>query len=144
VAEKHLIEADPEEFLALGTDDSFPSSSSMYEVRITEELREVLYLDEAKLVVVDHPSGTLICPTSKLRAAKPFPAHELWTVRPIATPRDAVRSDGLNVTDALAHTDGQMVSPVHLREPQLRGLAEPFSVQWILVNCRLIALWSWC
>jgi hypothetical protein len=32
------------------------------------------------------------------------------------------------VTEKLAHTDNQMVSPVHLRVPQLRGLAEPYSV----------------
>jgi hypothetical protein len=32
------------------------------------------------------------------------------------------------VTEALSKTDGQVVSPVRLREPQLRGLADPFSV----------------
>jgi hypothetical protein len=39
-----------------------------------------------------------------------------------------VRSDGLDVTDVLKATDGQRVSPIRLREPQLRGLAEPFSI----------------
>jgi hypothetical protein len=49
-------------------------------------------------------------------------------LRASSTLKQATRSDGLDVTKTLAHTDGNRVSPVHLREPQLRGLAEPFSV----------------
>jgi tetratricopeptide (TPR) repeat protein len=128
VSKTHYIEADPEEFLALGNERQFPPKENAYEIRLTEELREVLYLDEASLVVVDHPAGTLVCPTSKLHPGKPFPPHELWTLQPLATLKQATRSDGLDVTAALAETDQQMVSPVRLREPQLRGLAEPFSV----------------
>ncbi len=128
VSKTRYVESDPEEFLALGGEQQFPAKDGAYEVRITEELREVLYLDETKLVVVDHPAGTLVCPTSKMHPGKPFPPHELWTLRPVAALKQAIRSDGLDVTEALAKTDGRMVSPVQLREPQLRGLAEPFSV----------------
>jgi Flp pilus assembly protein TadD len=128
LSKSRFLEADPEEFLALGNEQQFAPKDGSYEVRITEELREVLYLDEARLVVVDHPDGTLICPTSKLHPGGPFPPHELWTLRPVALLKQAVRSDGLDVTEVLSHSDGRMVSPVRLREPQLRGLAEPFSV----------------
>ena len=128
VAKSHYIEADPEEFLALGGEEKFQPRDGSYEIRLTEELREVLYLDEASLVAVDHPAGTLVLPTSKLHPGKPFPPHELWTLRPFAELKKAIRSDGLDVTAALAKTDQQMVSPVKLREAQLRGLAEPFSV----------------
>src|SRR5207237_8573833 len=94
----HYIEADPEEFLALGNETVFPPRNGAYEIRITEELREVLYLDQAKLVAVDHPTGTIVQPTSKLHPRKPFTAHELWTLRPLAALKHAVRNDGLNVT----------------------------------------------
>ncbi len=124
----HFIEADPEELLALGAEPQFPPRDGAYQVRITEELREVLYLDEASLVVVDHPAGTMVCPTSKMLPGKPFPPHELWTLRPLAALKEAVRSDGLDVTESLAKADRRMVSPTRLREPQLRGLAEPYSV----------------
>jgi tetratricopeptide (TPR) repeat protein len=127
-AKGRYIEADPEEFLALGNDLTFPPRDGNYEVRITEELREVLYLDQARLVVLDHPVGTVVHPTSKLRPRKPFPKHELWTLRPLATVARAIRSDGLDVSEALARADNVMVSPVAIREPQLRGLAESFSV----------------
>jgi tetratricopeptide (TPR) repeat protein len=128
VGKSRYSEADPEEFLALGGEPQFLPRDGAYEVRITEELREVLYLDEARLVAVDHPAGTLVYPTSKLRPGRPFPPHELWTLRPVAALKQATRSDGLDVTETLARADGQMVAPVRLCEPQLRGLAEPFSV----------------
>lgn len=128
VSKTRYIEADPEELLALGGEDNFQPRDGSYEIRLTEELREVLYLDEASLVVVDHPADTVVLPTSKLHPGKPFPPHELWTLRRVAGLNKATRSDDLDVTAALTKTDRQMVSPVRLREAQLRGLAEPYSV----------------
>ncbi|HYG35602.1 MAG TPA: FG-GAP-like repeat-containing protein [Clostridia bacterium] len=128
VSETRYVEADPEEFLALGNESQFQLKDGKYELRITEELREVLYLDHAKLVVVDHPEGTVVHPTSKMLPGRPFPPHELWTLRPVASVQKATRSDGLDITAALVANDCQMVSPVRLREPQLRGLVEPYSV----------------
>ena len=128
VREGHYVEADPEEFLELGDETQFPSRNGQYELRITEELREVLYLDFAELVAVDHPVGTVVHPTSKMHPGGPFPPHELWTLSPVSQIKQATRSDGLDVTAALACADRNMVGPVRLREPQLRGLAEPFSV----------------
>lgn len=128
VSKTRYSDADPEEYLVLGNDQKFLPRNGCYELRITDELRELLYLDEAKLVVVNHPVGTLVYPAGKLVPGRPFPPHELWTVRPLASLKHATRSDGLDVTKALSETDGEMVSPVHLREPQLRGFAEPFSV----------------
>src|SRR6185437_2316352 len=40
----------------------------------------------------------------------------------------AIRSDGADMSAALQESDLQMASPVHLRPPELRGLAEPWSV----------------
>jgi hypothetical protein len=128
VSETHYVEADPEEFLELGNDREFPAKAGKYELRITEELREVLYLDHVQLIAVDHPYGTAVHPTSKMVPGRPFPPHELWTLRPSLALKHATRSDGLDITAALATNDGERVSPIRLREPQLRGLAEPFSI----------------
>jgi tetratricopeptide (TPR) repeat protein len=128
VSESRSVEEDPEEFLSLGNERQFPPRNHEYEVRLTEELREVLYLDQAKLVVVDHPAGTIAAPTSKMLPGRPFPPHEVWTLRPRSALKRATRSDGLDATELLAAKDGRLVGPVRLREPQLRGLAEPFSI----------------
>ena len=128
VSQSRFVEEDPEEYLSLGNDRQFPPRDHEYEVRITEELREVLYLDHAKLVVVDHPAGTIVAPTSKMLPGRPFLPHEVWTLRPRSALKHAIRSDGLDVTELLAANDARLAGPVRLREPQLRGLAEPFSL----------------
>src|SRR6185503_5001603 len=50
-----FIDADAAEFVWLRDEAAFPPRGDRHVVQVTEELREVLYLDEAKLVVVDHP-----------------------------------------------------------------------------------------
>lgn len=126
--ERMVVSADPEELLALGDTTTFPPRDGFFELRITEELREILYLDEAHLIAIDHPQGTVVHPTSKMLPGPPFPVHELWTLNPLAVPRQAVRSDGLDVTAHLAAIDQQMAAPVQVRRAQVRGLAEPYSI----------------
>ncbi|MCX6905830.1 MAG: FG-GAP-like repeat-containing protein, partial [Verrucomicrobia bacterium] len=125
VAEGRYVEADAEEIAWIGNESLCQPRQGQYLLQITEELREVLYLDEARLLVADHPANTEVHPTSKLRPGGPFPKHELITLHQRYTLLKATRSDGEDVTSALAEMDGQVASPPHLRVPQLRGLAEP-------------------
>ncbi len=128
VAEGRQIEGDPDEFIVLGNASQLPPKDGFITLQITEELREILYLDDAKLYAVDHPAGTEVHSTGKLFPGGPFPKHRLWTVKSVASVQHAVRSDGLDVAEAVRKSDRQYASPVALRRPQLRGAAEPFSV----------------
>ncbi|MCD8535388.1 MAG: FG-GAP-like repeat-containing protein [Verrucomicrobia bacterium] len=123
-----LIPADPMEFVELGDDSQVRPRDGFYQLQVTEELREILYLDEARLVVMDHPENVEIFATSKL-VSGPSPGHKLLAVRAGKNLESAVRSDGRNVTRAAEKVDGIMISPVKLRDPQYRGLAEPWSVE---------------
>jgi Flp pilus assembly protein TadD len=128
IAEGRYIEADPEEFVWIGNEQTFPVKDGKYEVRITEELREVLYLDEAKLVVVDHEPGTEVHATDKLLPSKAFAPGTIMTVHSEHPLRRAETLEGQEVTSALKAVDGVRVSPPKLRAPQLRGLAESHGV----------------
>ncbi len=128
VAEGRYIEADPDEIVRLGTEAEFPARDGRHLVQITEELREVLYLDEAKLVVVDHPPGTEVHPTDKLVPGRPFPATGVMTLRNRVPLRQAENLAGQDVTDALQTEDHVMVSPLELRPPQQRGYARTHGV----------------
>ncbi len=130
LAERRYIDADPEEMVWIGDETMFRPRDGGFEVRITEELREVLYLDEARLAVVDHPAGTEVHPTDKLLPSGPFPPGGLMTLHRERRLRHAETLEGDDVTGALRSIDGQRVSPPRLRVPQLRGLAEPHG--WIL------------
>jgi hypothetical protein len=128
LTETRLIDADPDEYVWIGREETFPSRDGYHVLQITEELREVLYLDDAKLVVVDHPPGTEVYPTGKLLPGAPFPKHELVTLRNVIPLISATNHLGADVTAQLQAADGQMVSPTKLRRSQLGGLAEPHSV----------------
>ncbi len=127
VSDHRFVEADPREYVWIGNESMFPSRDGYHVVQVTEELREVLYLDEIKLAVVDHAPGTEVHSTSKLRPGGPFPTHEIVTLHRPHPLRRAVDGDGRDVTQLVSAIDRQMLSP-RLRRPQLRGLAEPHSV----------------
>ena len=128
LSDDRLIDADEDEFVWLGDESLFQPRNGHYVLQVTEELREVLYLDAANLLVVDHPAGTEVHTTGKLRPGKPFPPHEIVTLHNRYPLQQATRSDGQDVGALLNDADSKVVSPVQLRIPQLRGLAEPWSV----------------
>jgi tetratricopeptide (TPR) repeat protein len=65
-----------------------------YEIRITEELSEVAYLDQIKLIAIDHPSSTSIYTNDKFKGP-PFPEFRLFGVnrrlKPVAASDHAGR-----------------------------------------------------
>ncbi len=143
IAPGKYIEADEDEIVWVGNEKNFrPRIASRkntrdvkletnYVLRITEELREVLYLDEAKLLVIDHSPGTEVHSTTKMLPGKSTPGfgkHELVTLHNRMALRSAMNDSGVDVTRAVSEIDQTFASPSKLREPQLRGLAEPHSV----------------
>lgn len=128
VAEGRMVEADPDEYVWIGSESQFQPRDGRYVLQITEELREVLYLDEAKLVVADHPTGTEVHPTDKMLPGRPFPPSDLHTVARRYPLLAATDLDGRDVTGLVTENDGSLLSPRKLRVPQLRGLAEPHGV----------------
>jgi tetratricopeptide (TPR) repeat protein len=51
-----------------------------YEVRITEELSEVSYIDQAQLIAVDHPAGEEIFTNDKFKSP-PYPEFRLYSAK---------------------------------------------------------------
>ena len=129
VAEGVYIEADPNEIVWIGDETNFKPINSKYRLQITEELREILYLDEAKLIAVDVPTGTEVYPNTQLLPRGPYPAARLIALAKRKPLKQAKRNDGLDVTAALQKNDEAWISPIKLREPQLRGLAKPYSIE---------------
>lgn len=123
VAKGRFIEADPEEFVRIGTDATFPRRDGRRVLQVTEELREILYLDAVRLVAVDHPAGVEVHPTSKLVPGRPFPPHGIMGLhRPVPLLR-ATRLAGDDVTAALQLADGLRVSPPAPPDEGYRGMA---------------------
>jgi Tfp pilus assembly protein PilF len=89
-----------------------------YELRVTNELEEVLYLDRLRLLALDHPADVHVYPDEGMTAPpKPF---RLVAVRDPRTPR-AFDHRGREVTARVSRTDRAFVDA--LPEERIRGYA---------------------
>jgi hypothetical protein len=95
------------------------------DMHVTEELREVTYLDAARLEAVDHPAGTSVFPNERF-CFPPFPEAHLHTVESPLAPVRATGSDGKDWTAALADADGAVAEPFTLEAEQYAGHAKPW------------------
>jgi len=75
-----------------------------YEIRITEELREVAFLDEIRLLAVDHPEDVEVFTNDKFKGP-PFPELRLFGVRERLYPRTALDHHGHDVLERLTRKD---------------------------------------
>lgn len=103
---------------------TLPDGRRVYEMHLTEELREETFLDRAKLLVVDHPAGTEMQPNERF-CFPPWPEPEIHVMGRIVAPARAVGSDGSDPTAAVAAEDGDFAAPFTPLPPTLRGLARP-------------------
>ena len=84
--------------------ESLVENDGTYEIRITEELREVSYLDHIELIAVDHPAGTEIYTNEKFKSP-PFPEFRLYGVNRRIYPVAARDSSGRDVLARLVKRD---------------------------------------
>ena len=122
-----LLPADPDEYVEIGPAERFPPRDGAYEVVITDEFREVVYLDNAKLVAVDHPVDVELHPTDKLMPP-PFPPSEVWAMAAGRTPRSAIGDDGVDRTRAVGKLDGIFAAPGPVLPPPYRGMCRPMTM----------------
>jgi len=84
--------------------DSLKMVGGRYEVRITEELREVSYLDQIRLFALDHPAGVDVFTNDKFKSP-PFPEFRLFGVTQRIRPVSARDHHGRDVRDRLLARD---------------------------------------
>ena len=122
-----VLPADPEEIVLIGTAKDFRPRRGFYELEVTEELREVLYLDCARLIAVDHAPEVEVHSNDKL-GPPPFPPSEVWALRSPRTPLLALGSDGIDRTEAVRAIDGMFAPPGIPLPPPLRGQCESLAL----------------
>ncbi len=95
-----------------------------YEIRITEELREVSYLDKVQLIAVDHHAAEEVFTSDKFKGP-PFPDFRLYGVKRRVYPLRARDQNGHDVLPLLTRHDGRSVDGFR-RKPS--GIAELHSL----------------
>jgi hypothetical protein len=120
----HFSHPDPDEYVLI-RGDQLRARGGRYELRITNELEEVMYLDRVQLLAVDHPPGTEVHPAEGMIAA-PGRAFALHLVKDARSPRAARDDAGRDVRERLAARDRRYVDGFALR--RIRGYSEPHAL----------------
>jgi hypothetical protein len=113
---------DPDEYVRIAG-DQVKARNGRYELRVTNELEEAVFLDHLQLIAVAHPQEVEIYPNEGL-GAKPTP-FRLYTTRAKA-PLAAVDDHGHNVLLHISVVDRQY--PDDFRLHQIRGYADEHSL----------------
>jgi hypothetical protein len=94
---------DPDEYVRIRSDQLRPRDGR-YELRVTNELEEALFVDRLQLVAVDHRDGMEVYPNEGLRQGP----RESFALRQVSHPRPPVRAvdeHGHDVLDRIAVED---------------------------------------
>lgn len=84
--------------------DQLRERDGRLDVRVTEELAEVSYLDQVRLMAVDHPAGVEIYSNDKWKSP-PYPEFRLFGVTRRVYPRRATEDGARDVTARVLKTD---------------------------------------
>ena len=85
--------------------DQLAARNGSYELRLTEDLREICYLDQVNLRVVDHPAELEIIP-NEMFTGPPFPEDKFFAVPECRPPLSAMDDRGNDVLDLVRRRDG--------------------------------------
>ncbi len=95
-------------------------------IEIADQLEEVLFIDAAHLIAVDHPADTTIFSNHKLYANPPYPPYKTLAVDALRPIKSATDNTGADVTAQLARMDRKY--PDHFRLLRFQGYAEPHTL----------------
>ncbi len=101
-----------------------------YQLRVVEPLEEIVYLDEVKLLAVDHPPDAMILPHEMMAVNLPLPPFEIFVIRegdrvkPVAA-RD---HEGKDVLTALTKVD-RVYAGATVLDPRFCGVALPHGIE---------------
>jgi tetratricopeptide (TPR) repeat protein len=101
-------ENDPDEWIKVDGDMLQPQKG-LLSLRFGEPMEEVNYIDQLRLVAVDHPAGVEVYPDERFLNEKPFASGKTVAVsapRPVAGAWD---NNGRDVTELLAQKDHRYV-----------------------------------
>jgi hypothetical protein len=120
---------DPDEVVILGPAERFADGGTVARLRVSTELREVTFLDQLRLLAIDHPPDATIFSRDRVAMTGVAGKQVIAGRDPIA-PRSAIGSDGIDRTAALAREDGRFADLGRAIPPPVVGFIEPLSIEF--------------
>ncbi len=121
---------DSDEFVRI-TSDQLKPKNGKYEIRVTNELEEVMFLDHVKLYAVEHDADRNVYPNEGLgipSAGKEF----LYTTQNERAPISAKDTDGIDILPKIQKIDRSFYD--NFRSQNVRGYAETHNLTLKLDN----------
>jgi tetratricopeptide (TPR) repeat protein len=119
----HYNTPDPDEYVRIPA-DKLKARNNRFELRVTNELEEVLYVDRLQLIAVAHPRSVEVYPNEGMTTpARPF---KLYTTRDARPPLTATDEHGHDVLARISKVDRQYPDDFSLLS--IRGYAGEHSL----------------
>ncbi|MGC1782817.1 MAG: FG-GAP-like repeat-containing protein [Acidobacteriaceae bacterium] len=99
---------DPGEWIKVDGSELKPHSGYL-SLRFGEPMEEVNFIDQLRLVAIDHPPGTKVYPNERFLSAPPFPNGQVVVSSAAHPVRGAWNDHGVNVSDLLLRKDRRYV-----------------------------------
>lgn len=101
---------DPDEYIKIEATHLRPRQGRLL-LRFMEPMEELIYLDQVRLLAVDHPVDVDIYPNERFAATPPFPESKIVASRKARLPSGAWDEQGRDVREALRERDRHYVGP---------------------------------
>jgi cytochrome c-type biogenesis protein CcmH/NrfG len=115
----HYNKPDPDEYVRI-RGDQLKEKNGRYELRVTNELEESMFVDRLQLIGVAHPEGTVVYPNEGMSdPPKPF---KLFVTRNTRPPLSATDDHGHDVLELISKMDRRW--PGDFKVDSIRGYAD--------------------
>jgi tetratricopeptide (TPR) repeat protein len=114
---------DPVEYVRM-RNDQLKAKDGRYELRVTNELEEAMFVDRLQLLVVNHSSATEVYPNEGM--SDPPKRFELFVTKDARPPASAVDDKGNDVLDLISRMDRRW--PDDFKTERIRGYAAEHSL----------------
>jgi tetratricopeptide (TPR) repeat protein len=113
----------PVEYVRL-SDEQLQVRNDRYELRVTNELEEALFVDRISMIAVAHPRDVLVYPNEGMTV--PPKPHRIFTVKNPRTPSGALDDHRHEMRERIARLDRRYPDDFELH--RIRGYAEPHTL----------------
>ncbi len=119
--------------------DQLKEKDGRYELRVTNELEEALFVDRLQLLVVTHPQGAEVYPNEGM--SDPPKRFRLFITHNARPPLSAFDDKGKDMLDLVSRLDRRW--PDNFELDRIRGYAEEHSLTLKLSESNLLLLTGW-
>ncbi|MDX2042892.1 MAG: FG-GAP-like repeat-containing protein [Acidobacteriota bacterium] len=117
---------DTDEYIRV-TGEQLKEKDGLLSLRMNNQLEEVIFFDEAKLLAVDHPADVDIYPNERLMPARPYPSFKLFSVKAPRPPVAATDDKGNNILPLIKDVDRR--SPEDFEKLRFKGYAREHAIE---------------